>query len=221
MNHLDLISLNEVASLEKRISVELPERIKIAQAKSFYPQTLDRDKDYDGIRFSKRRQDLVLLVLVSWYSDYFQGFEGYVRYEIEQYLRKHCIFPAIAAALVDKSIAILMLYIAVGFNHRILGSILEPDNLRRVLNSVSLRYLRSIKPKYPIRRRGYKDKGSCVLPSLWKPKEDWSLVEEQNYIEWNRELYDSTITLLVREAGDWALKCGYFVEKLHSELGGT
>lgn len=163
--------------------------------------------DYDGFKFSKKEKDLALLILISWYSEYFEPFREYLRYEIEVYLYKHCLFPYLAASLVSKKAAlILILCFVFRTPQELFGNALSPENIKRLLSQTSLRYLRSVVPRYPIRRRGYKDKGSMRPAEAWLPRYDLSFIELQLAIEDRRANYRDEVLSLVRICGGRELR---------------
>lgn len=57
-------------------------------------------------------------------------------------------------------------------------------------------YHRSNKVEKPQRKRGYHDHGSRVLDHKWLPKEDWSLTQEQNLIEFRRSQASDTLQFI-------------------------
>lgn len=176
---------------------------------------IDSSCEYDGCNFSKKYVDLATLILITWYSDYFQGFEGYVRYEIEDYLSRNLLFPELNASLFSKEIVLTVILSYSKFHNfnEIFGAVLAPKQIQKVLSQVSLKMVHRRKPRRVIRRRGYKDKGSARPSHQWIPKEDWSLTEEQLQLEERRELYRQTVTSIVRTIGGRLLSDGQFSRK--------
>lgn len=163
--------------------------------------------DYDGMRFSRRYLDLATLVIVLHYSEYFGEFSGYLQYEIERYLEKQLLFPDIRASLYEPKLALFILLSQSNWSTRkLFGSILNKENITRVLNLVSLRILKPQKIVYPIRRRGYKDKGTLRLRERWLPSQDLYFDEEERKIEDRKAEYFDKVQTLLYEAGGWVLR---------------
>ena len=91
---------NERFSSDKvgKIHTELEEVLKHGLHRSnqvvIFPTLENKTINYDGIFFSKKKNDILVLVLVYHFSDFFGIFSEYVRYEIEQYLYHNLLAPA-------------------------------------------------------------------------------------------------------------------------------
>lgn len=183
-------------SLDRRTSVFVNPTLNLAE------------ESYDGIKFSKKYRDLFTLIILTWYSNYFEGFEDYVRYEIGIYLDKVNQFPELNASLTSKSCLefVILYFLSNHSTQDFFGNVLSPGQINRVLDLVRLRVIPRRIPKRPVFRRGYKDKGSLRPETKWLPKEDWSFDEEQSRIEETRERYQNQVTLIVRASGDWVLR---------------
>lgn len=219
MNEKEFSLVHSTSSLSK-VESQISKRIKETldgRSKVFVSPTLleDSSVEYDGCRFSKKYIDLVTLILITWYSDYFEGFEGYVRYEIEEYLYSKNLFPELAACLFSKEIilAVLLQHSKLHNFNEIFGAALAPNQIKKVLDQVSLKMIHRQKPRRVIRRRGYKDHGSTRPSHLWIPKDDWSFTEKMLEIERQRDLYRQTVTSIVRTIGGWLLFDGQIQRK--------
>lgn len=204
MKHENQISDSTIlTSVETQISKRIRETLDRRNQVFVTPTLLTKTLEYDGIKYSKKYFDLVTLILLTWYSDYFQGFEGYIRYEIELYLYKNLLFPELSASLVSKEILITVLleFSKVNNTNILFGTCLDPNQIERVLKQVKLRFLKPRRPKEIIRRRGYKDKGSMRPQVRWLPSDDWSLTDLQNEKEEKQDLYVQTVTSIVRKVG--------------------
>lgn len=201
-------STDRFVSIETQIS-NVVQRSLDRRTSVFVSPTLRlKDKSYDGVKFSKKYRDLLTLIILSWYSDYFGDFSDYVRYEIELYLNKNLLFPELNASLTSKSCLnfVIILFLQQHSTNDFFGNVLNPKQINKVLDLVVLKIIRPRQPRQSVRRRGYKDKGSLRPKSSWLPTEDWSFTEEQNRIEELREQYQDQITRIVRASGDWVLK---------------
>jgi len=198
----------ELQSIENNIVLQLSRTLGDRRLPVPVNPTLPLTKlDYDGFKFSKKEKDLALLILISWYSEYFEPFREYLRYEIEVYLYKHCLFPYLAASLVSQKAALILIIVFVFRTpQELFGNALRPENIKRVLSLTSLRFLKTVEPRYPIRRRGYKDKGSMRPAEAWLPKFDLSFIELQQAIEERRENYRDEVLTLVRICGGRELR---------------
>lgn len=201
----ELTSLRgSLSSVEIQISRRIQETLD-GTTHVFVNPTLLEDPScrYDGVIFSKKYLDIATLILISWFSDYFQGFEGYVRFEISEYLERNLLFPELDASLFSKEIVLYVLfnYSKIHNPNELFGNLLSRERIQRVLSKTYLRFLTLRKPRRPVRRRGYKDKGSARPSHLWIPRSDWYFTEEQNQIEEKRELYHQTVTTIVRTVG--------------------
>lgn len=204
MEGLETFLPTSLSSVEIQVSRRIQETLDGINHVFVDPTLLEeQSSSYDGIKFSKKFWDIVTLILISWFSDYFQGFEGYVRYEISEYLERNLIFPELDACLVSKEIVLFVLfyYSKCHNTNELFGNALAPDRVQRVLSETQLKFLKPRRPRRLVRRRGYKDKGSARPSHQWIPKEDWSFTEAQNELEERRELYQQTVTTIVREVG--------------------
>jgi hypothetical protein len=207
MKHLSVISTEVFESLKSQISGRIQKSLD-RRTSVFVSPTLETTQlDYDGVKFSKKYRDLLILIIISWYSDYFEEFEDYVRYEIELYLERHNLFPELRASLVSRQVLdyVIASFIFSHGTHDFFGNILNPEKINKVLDQVHLKILRHQKPRVAVYRRGYKDKGSLRPETSWLPTEDWSFSEEQILIEERREEYQNLVTAIVRASGGWVL----------------
>jgi hypothetical protein len=204
-----VIDQDHLVSLKSEISSVIKKRLD-RRTSVFVNPTLDiRKARYDGVRFSKKYLDLFTLIILTWYAEeYFQGFSGYIRYEIEQYLNQQLKFPELNASLVSKSV---LDFVIVAFcfenSERVLfGTLLDQKRINRVLDQVHLRIAKQPRVRKPVYRRGYKDKGSLRPESRWLPKDDWSFREEQIFLEEKRAEYQRIVTQIVRISGGGVLR---------------
>lgn len=195
-------------SLEVHISKQIQESLD-RRTSVFVSPTLEIDKiQYDGCQFSRRYRDLLTLIILTWYSDYFKEFSSYVRYEIELYLEQNLLYPELNASLRSKEALdyVISYYLSEHSANDFFGNIIGPRQVNRVLDLVRLKMIKRQKPKKSIYRRGYKDHGSLRPETLWLPKKDWTFDKEQQILEEKRAEYHNLVTLIVRASGDWVLK---------------
>jgi hypothetical protein len=156
--------------------------------------------EYEGFEFPKKYLDLTALIILSWYSNVFEEFSAYLRSDIQQYLERNCLFPELDASLNSKEAILFMIMWVPGLKSRVIfGSCLNPERLQRVLNQTRLRLLRTPQPRYPIRRRGYKDKGSLRHPH--QRRSIRASGEDQQRIENRRTAYLRLVTYLRNKVG--------------------
>jgi hypothetical protein len=201
-------SYDRFVSLESKFS-EIIQKSLDRRTSVFVSPTLSTSQiNYDGVKFSKKYRDLLTLIILTWYSDYFREFAEYVRYEIQLHLDQTISFPELNASLVSKSCLNFVIagYVSVHGPNDFFGNVLSPVQINRVLDLVHLKILKPRKVKRPVYRRGYKDKGSLRPETRWLPREDYTFVETQNLIEQKREEYQNQVTRIVRASGDWVLK---------------
>lgn len=208
-NRIQLLPSSERTSFEEYVENQVQTAVAIAENEgSVFPTPEEvSDKNYDGVKFSKKYADLVILIFVTWYSDYFKGFEGYVRYEISLYLYQNRLFPELAASLVSKNI----LFEVIGtFSHyettNALLGIMNKSNILRVLSRVSLRLVHYRRPVRQQFRRGYRDHGSLRRPTTWLPTSDVTFDEAQRKKEQLEQDYQDLVSAIVRVSGDRIIK---------------
>jgi len=171
------------------------------------------NEDYDGIIFSKKRIDiLVLLVVIRLYPEYFEGFGVYITIEIEKYLTKNNLFPelnALCRTIGGSKISFLrMLFTYTDYDFQRLEAVLKDSTtLERTISKLQFRYINFHKPRRPVRRKGYKDHGTLRPEDRWLVKHDVSFIYKQFYqIEAKREDYQDQVAKIIKENGDWYLK---------------
>lgn len=196
------LSNDEIEKIQSRLEVELKHRLHRSNQVVIFPTLENRTINYDGIHFSKKLNDILVLILIYHFSDFFGIFSEYVRYEIELYLYQNMLAPELVASLVDKRICLEVLSV-LGHGPRVLFSLINEGNIKRVLREVSLKieYPRSV--KRPVFRRGYNDKGSLRAETSVRPEPD---VSEHFYLEKQRQLYSDCVELIVHEVGGWVLQ---------------
>lgn len=167
------------------------------------PTLWKQELDYDGIRFSRKHLDILVIILVYHFSDFLGIFREYIRYEIERYLEKNLLKPELFASFKDKRVCLEIL-LTLNYSTREIFSLVSEKNLERVLRDLELRVIYPRPVKEPVYRRGYNDKGSLLAESKRPADEpDGSL---QLQIERERELYQLTVELIIREVGGWVLR---------------
>jgi hypothetical protein len=170
------------------------------------------NEDYDGVHFSKKRSDiLVLLVAIKFYPEYFQGFGPYIVIEIEEYLEKNLLFPellALARISGGSKISFLrLLFNYTKYDFQRLENLLKDNiTLERTIDCLKFKYVHYHKPRRPERRKGYKDHGTLRPKDHWIETHDISFTEIQNRKEQEREDYQNLVSAILRENGDWYLK---------------
>lgn len=174
----------------------------------------EESSEYDGVIFSKKYLDLVTLILLCWYSDYFAEFQLYVLYEIREYLERNLLFPELAAAsqVKEASLLIILSFQKKMSTRKLFGTILNPERIRKVLRKTHLRWIKHPRPRRIIRHRGYRDHGSLRPSHLWIENYDYSFTEEQNLKEELVNEYFDLVASIVHQAGDWLLKNHLFLE---------
>lgn len=170
------------------------------------------NEDYDGVQFSKKRTDiLVLLVVIKFYPDYFQGFGSYIVIEIQDYLEKNNLFPelnALARLSGGNRISFLRcLFYYTKYDFQKLESVLKDNTtIERTIDCLKFKYVHYHKPRRPVRRKGYKDHGTLRPKDHWIETHDVSFTEYQNRKEKERKDYQDLVSAILRENGDWYLK---------------
>lgn len=211
MEFPETFSSEKVSKLESSVVRRIQEVIKDRRSKGHVTTTgliLNSSKDYDGIHFSKKKLDLMTLILLCWYSDSFNGFESYILYEIREYLNKNLIFPELSAMTNSKELALLVFLLPCQNNSLsfLFGRVLDPSRIERVIEKVSLKWIKHRYPKRTIRHRGYRDHGTLRPDHQWVERYDLSFTEEQLLVEEQRSRYHQVVTLLVRAAGEWYIR---------------
>lgn len=170
------------------------------------------NEDYDGVQFSKKRTDiLVLLVVIKFYPDYFQGFGSYIVIEIQDYLEKNNLFPelnALARLTGGNRISFLRcLFYYTKYDFQKLESVLKDNTtIERTIDCLRFKYVHYHKSRRPVRRKGYKDHGTLRPKDHWIETHDVSFTEYQNRKEQERKDYQDLVSAILRENGDWYLK---------------
>lgn len=208
-NQIQFLPSSERTSFESYVEGQVQTAVAIAENEGSVFPTPEKckDKNYDGVKFSKKYTDLIILIFVTWYSDFFKGFEGYVRYEIGLYLYQNRLFPELAASLVSKNILFEVIGTFSRFEttNALLG-IMNSRNIVRVLSRVSLKFVHQRRPVYPQFRRGYRDHGSLRRPTTWLPTSDVTFDEEQRKKEKLDQDYQDLVSAIVRVSGDRIIK---------------
>lgn len=201
---------HNLVSVEKQIIAAIQSSVRIAAYTGLVPPNVDlTDLEYDGIRFSPKYNNIVIVLLLSWYTDVFQGFEGYLRYEVRSYLESQLLFPELCASCESREIILLVLEnfsTKTGKTFRSFQNLLSPESVRQALKFVELKFLNRSNPRPLVRRRGYKDHGTLRPPEQWLPAFDLTFTDTQGYIEWTRKAYTRTVQEIVRVCGDWVLR---------------
>lgn len=162
-------------------------------------------EDYDGIKYSKKELDLICLLLICRFCSIFDGFEGYILYEINQHLLKNRLFPIIAAAIQAEDVfleILLIFYEKKCSPEKLFRGILNPDRIEKIIETTRLRILHHRRPKRPIRRRGYNDHGSRRPDDRWLPDSDSTFVEGQQLLEQQRREYQELVDRLIQATRD-------------------
>lgn len=199
-SNLDSLRMSIFSTIQKAI---LDRRLE-GRCKPKRPN--DTLEDYDGINFSRKEKDLICLLLIARFSNIFDGFDGYILYEIELYLHRGRLFPIIAAAIkgIDVFLEILLLfYVDKCSPERIIRSILNPDRVAKVVKSTYLKVIFPRIPRRTIRRRGYNDHGSRRPDDKWLESYDSAFVEEQLILEQKRREYEDLVDRLIQTTRDF------------------
>jgi hypothetical protein len=97
---------------------------------------------------------------------------------------------------------IMVSYLSYFINPReLFGTILQED-LLRALKLIRVKRTQEGPVIRPIRRKGYKDKGTWRLPHCWKERFDLSFIEAQNLKETKLSLFRVFTILLLRKLGE-------------------
>lgn len=222
MEFPETFSSEKVSKLESRVVERIQKVIMDRRSQGHVTTTgliINSSKDYDGIHFSKKRLDLMTLILLCWYSNSFNGFESYILYEIREYLNKNLISPELSAMTNSKELCLLVFLLPCQNNsiRFLFGRVLDPARIERVIEKVSLKWIKHHHPKRTIRHRGYRDHGTLRPDHQWFETTDLSFTEEQLLIEERRSRYHLVVTLLVRAAGEWYLRNAEQLEILKEE----
>lgn len=162
---------------------------------------------YDGVKFSHKLKDILVLLCVCYYSNYFEEFSEYVRYEVGEYLRRNLLAPELYVCTIDRTMFSLIFTSYVDRHPReFYGNILKEENIYRILEAFKIKFYKPRIPKRNIRHRGYRDHGSLRQDHEWIESYDYSFVLQQNDKEQKEELYLQQVDSLVHLLGDWVLK---------------
>lgn len=201
-NSNERFSSDKVGKIHTELEEVLKHRLHRSNQVVIFPTLENKTINYDGIFFSKKKNDILVLILVYHFSDFFGIFSEYVRYEIERYLYHNLLAPELVASLVDKRICLEVL-LNLNYGPRVIFSLISEENIKRVLNEVSLKIEYPRYVKRPVFRRGYNDKGSLRAETSVRPEPD---VSEHLYLEKQRQLYSDCVELIVHEVGGWVLQ---------------
>lgn len=201
-NSYEGFPFDEIDKIHTRLEEELKHRLHLSNQVVIFPTLENRTINYDGILFSKKLNDILVLILIYHFSDFFGIFSEYVRYEIELYLYQNMLAPELVASLVDKRICLEVL-LRLHRGPRVLFSLISENNIKRVLSEVHLRIEYPRPVKRPVFRRGYNDKGSLRADTSVRPEPD---VSEHFRLEKQRRLYSDCVELIVHEVGGWVLQ---------------
>ena len=196
-------SFEQVEQTHQDLEKVLRDRLHRSNQVVVFPNLEDKRLNYDGIRFSQKKKDILVLILIYHFSDYLDYFSEYVRYEVEMYLFKRLLFPELFASFVDKRICLEIL-LTLNYTPRELFSLVSKKNLDRILKSLSLKIVKPSIVKKPVYRRGYNDKGSLRAESK-RPVDEPDGVAQLT-LEEQRNLYYLSVDLIVREVGGWVLQ---------------
>jgi len=165
-------------------------------------QLLSGTTDYDGVTFSHRVKDIGILILLSWCSDQLYPFEEYFRSEIQGYLQKRRLFTFLNASCESKAAALMLIpWVLFKDTNQLVSYLKDKKVMKRIQLLTRVKIVKPHSPKYPIRRRGYKDKGGLRPAERWLPSHDYSLTELQQKVEKDREFYNSCVQVLLLYAG--------------------
>lgn len=160
-------------------------------------------KAFENLTIPKKYWDEYCLIILCWSNlNLFYGFEGYILYELETYQDGLKQNPELAAAASEVSLAFLILFMfGKKFSEKLIfSSILSPSRIKRVIQSVQLRYCKNRKARRPVFRRGYRDHGTLRPVTKWLPDSDFSFTEEQNQLELKKNEYFSLKDLYIKTA---------------------
>lgn len=212
MENLSLNSLSGLELLLRQIDDSVNDSIRRRGKGLDRPHAvIDTNKDYDGVRYSKKYFDLISLLLICSFSDWFGDFSVYIIGEVIDYVEKAKLFPEISALARICENKYAFLYILFNFSkidtpRKLAETALNPQTVQRVMDRVSLKYLRPRKPRRLIRHKGYRDHGTLRETHRWSERFDVSFNELQMQEEEKRQIYQSVVHSIVRESGDWYLK---------------
>jgi hypothetical protein len=118
-----------------------------------------------------------------------------IRLDIEDKLRYYTNEEKIELRLILSSKYSCLEFIFNNYTERSFFGSLVPNVVNTATNlNVSIR--NPNKPKKTVRRRGYRDHGSCRPPSRWLPSSDWSFTEKMLEIEKERQTSEDTFQFL-------------------------
>lgn len=148
--------------------------------------------------FSKTKtwNEFLRLTMVHWFLD--EPYRTEIRLFLEDRKDKYGTLKAIAAQAILNSEPEMVLYISESSylfqNERALFGFLGQTFQ---YSRYSLQWQKPRKAKRPKRKRGYDDHGSRTPDHKWKPTRDYSLTEEQNKIEEQRQTKEDTIQIII------------------------
>jgi hypothetical protein len=177
-SEIDLLLLERVTSqlphlqgtLDRRTSGLIPPNAEISLSLS---------------RFKTKREKFAL-ALASWWLG---NLGVLIRIELEE-----SEFLSVRIASHSKAGAVQLLFEQFS-NRDFYGNLLPL--IVKVVGELRFTLKQPEKAKKKIRRRGYQDHGSLRPSSSWKPKYDWSFIEEQNEIERLRQSDEDTYQFLL------------------------
>lgn len=140
-----------------------------------------------------RESSLENLAFLSWYlNDTWRPLVQLWLGEQLRYVNSDCRMK-VKLLLSHRSIAICYFAEQVSFRS-LKGNIVTL--WKNLLENLRLRFKKDREPRRKVRRRGYDDHGSLRPSHKWLPRSDFSLTEEQNLLEEDRETDESTIQIL-------------------------
>lgn len=179
-----------------------------ADTQSLLVPITDSNKEINGISFSERKLDVLLLIILLHYTSVFGPWKEYLFYEIELELTRKQKYPGLKACIHCKSLCFLLILYNKISARTLYGNILKKDFIERVLSKLHFKYEKFHYPRRAIRRRGYNDKGSRHADHEWLPKQSIEFDLEQSRKESRQEAYDRLTTFLIRKAFNWEVRFG-------------
>lgn len=161
---------------------------------------IEKEITYSGMRFSQAYVDLMLVILSLKLTKYFDEWSEYLQFDLEEYLQRNLLYPELRAMLVSTDIAsyvVLSEFVPKYNEHAIFSLLADKKKVFTALESVRLRIIHPGKVVRPIRRRGYKDKGTLRRPDCVLERFDLDFILEQQRIEQQRREYLQEVDRIV------------------------
>lgn len=175
----------------KSLSKELNARIQRTLSGPIAPNA----ETYFNVRKFRKDEEIFSLAILSWYLE--PGFGELLRMDLESKQMSTLLAQEILWILCSDKQNMLE-YLSTYSERTFFGNWLpKTEKVMKRLNFITLN---PNPAKRKVRRRGYRDHGSCRPESRWLPSSDWSFDEMMQKIETERQ-FRSTVQLSIERFG--------------------